>query len=385
MSKELINKLTSYLNIIVSFDNKSIDELKKISNTYNIGVYYKPPSDDRSTDQDKRICLRSNTTNFNMAINGIVISSPQGILVKPPKRLHHIELSNTDFFKKVNYKHYEMIEAATGTMLSLYYFQGQWYLSSSRSVDVNVLCINSKEPLMSIFMKLAKKQNLDINKLNVNYSYTFIICYQELHILPINRLYFVIAYDRKTDYYINIPELEHMQQTNLTSVKPDGISWKDFIIDKCSTATQRLVEHNDLFAVNGIIMRSKNSLSPDYYIHSNVTAFLHNAVFHYYNIHLKNVHIQRLYHVMLLFLQSDQNPELYNNLLYGIYKTEIDMINNYFELITQIYMNYTTHGPKPGMSPTMTKLFNEVQKQPTANLKRVEFIDMHLNIMDELF
>lgn len=97
-------------------------------------------------------------------------------------------LSNNDtqkciFDMKINNIPYKLMEAMEGTILSVYYYNNQWRISTRRISDIYTNKYNNNTNTYSMFLDALQTYNLDIDlfykSLDTNFSYTFLLVHHK--------------------------------------------------------------------------------------------------------------------------------------------------------------------------------------------------------------
>jgi hypothetical protein len=170
----------------LSGDDKTISSIREDFKAYGIKVSYSPNEKDRRVifSSMKQFRKSEETDLFISECNGLLLQSGTwDPLVIPPQTFK----SNINV-DEVNYRlareEYEVFEAQDGTVVSLYYFDKSWHLSTTKGFDVTKLKWNGliynqvlKEVLRSIEVDVAGfYTSLDVGK-----SYTFCFTHPKFH------------------------------------------------------------------------------------------------------------------------------------------------------------------------------------------------------------
>lgn len=334
-------------------------------------------------DGQKRILLRGagevNRSTYNF--NGIIVSKG-GILVYPPRQLKRIELRALGDLRSFDFSKYAITDAANGTMLTLYCWDNQWCLSTTRGVYVNDYAIVGANSLMYLFERLIERYGLTFSSFDPNVSYTFIMCHPDYHILPIEALYFVQAFSLAEQNVIACPAFLMGLRQPATEFKDCGnsaIARASFMSQKCMSATDRFMR-GDFDRISGFIMRSRSPGGYDYYVESDITQFLHR--FMYQSLRTVNIEARhRQLHFMLhVYLNAGQNSHLYD-LIKGRYSGDFAAIDESFTAVQGKYEQYIERGQMPLISE-FERLFGALHRDAVAPaaIRDPKYFELYFNL-----
>jgi len=92
-----------------------------------------------------------------------------------------IKMSNVEHF--YNQKFYNVYKAYDGTIINLYYYRGEWKISTNKGYDVTNLPINEKYTYQELFLYLLSSYpEFNIDNLDINKTYTFCMKYDKIHL-----------------------------------------------------------------------------------------------------------------------------------------------------------------------------------------------------------
>lgn len=125
---------------------------------------------------------------FHQEANGLILDAKTfSPLVVPPRSLkmnHSQELVN----KFINLGYYRIYKALDGTTINLYYFKGEWRISTTRGFSMAGVIWNGIKTYKQVLEDILKKKNLTwdtfTSLLDTNCCYTFGIKHQEYHKFP---------------------------------------------------------------------------------------------------------------------------------------------------------------------------------------------------------
>jgi len=83
-----------------------------------------------------------------------------------------------DFKKKINWNECVIEESIDGTMIVLYYYNDKWNISTKTTIDANCYW-NCDKTFKELFNETSNKIGLNLNILNKNFCYTFVLCHPE--------------------------------------------------------------------------------------------------------------------------------------------------------------------------------------------------------------
>jgi hypothetical protein len=138
---------------------------------------------DRYTDQD---------SSFYNICNGLVLGHEDNkwrVLAIPPRTLNH------EFNKKVIEKNldlYDIYKTYNGTIITLYYYDNKWCISTSNGFDVSELCWMGPKSYMDILLELMELYpDFNLELLQPHFSYTIGFSHPQFHLLEDKKLWLV--------------------------------------------------------------------------------------------------------------------------------------------------------------------------------------------------
>lgn len=185
--------MLKYLNNL----NKSLDETRS-----TIFTHYIKWCDDRQLYNDAerpeetRVIFYSDKfkSDFKNPItkecNGVVFGyNPKNkmkwrVIAYPPECFNMNPLSIQKMNKYYLSNAYQIYESLDGTMLTLYYYKGEWRMSSYKGYDVTILPFCNEKSYMDVFLELTKQKypTFSFDRLQKNKSYTICLRYHPYHI-----------------------------------------------------------------------------------------------------------------------------------------------------------------------------------------------------------
>lgn len=106
------------------------------------------------------------------------------ILSYPPECFNMNPLSIQKMNKYYLSNAYQIYESIDGTMLTLYYYNGEWRFSSYKGYDVTFLPFCNDKTYMEVFLDITKEKypSFSLDRLEKHKSYTVCVRYQPYHI-----------------------------------------------------------------------------------------------------------------------------------------------------------------------------------------------------------
>jgi hypothetical protein len=103
-------------------------------------------------------------------------------------------------FDKLDWNSTKVEESIDGTQIRLFYYDNQWKYATTRCIDANKARWFSNKSFYELFEEI---DNIDYDKLNIKYCYSFVLCHPE------NRI--VVNYD--------CPKLVHVMTRNMDTLE----------------------------------------------------------------------------------------------------------------------------------------------------------------------
>lgn len=315
--------------------------MNAILNPFGIEAFIKPNIGNSDDDEYviDRVCLRSIDESTRYFMNGVIVSG-EGIIARPPRRLKII--ANHDFLDKLDLSKYELIEASNGTMLTVYNHAHSWYIGTSRSYNISNVVLGGERGVFDVFSELARNAGIKLDELLPHVSYTFIISHQAYHIMPKEAIYFVIAYDRNLQEFVDIPEFDHLKQLNVSA----EYATTDKLKELAKTASSRFLQ-GDNHCVDGVVLRAKavyGDTIRDYYLPSDITDFLKFALFKRYNLHQHDNRFRRIQCSLLLYLNAEKNADAVHGIFAQEYADDFASIERYLTTVEDHIIAYKERG-----------------------------------------
>lgn len=356
-----LNTLIEFMNNYKDInDNNLKQELISLCCSYNLNFNYENGIDNTINKLIFRI--KKNNNNKNQLIyyycNGLVIDSKNKKYLSIPPMAFNKNYTNEIISKYM--EHYDLFKIIDGTIITIYYHDSRWCISSSNGYDVSSFywigkltyaaiiydLINRLYPSVidSIGIKLIDNEYLEFDNLNTNFSYTIGFRHHNFHPLLID-----------PEYIWNV---QHTNLNTLEVVFNDGILGlpNQILIENKYTIDQLLTINKESYDnrsknINihyGFILRSKNQIVTkeysnilldntllkkikkniyDYPSHLNRQYIDHNnrfqfiAIKNYFNKFDKN-------EMLLLYPQLLEYYNVYNKYVIDIVKCIIIIIKN---------------------------------------------------------
>lgn len=113
---------------------------------------------------------------------------------------------------KTRYSRFRMEYCEDGTVIRLYHYNGSWYTATTRCIDARKSYWSSDKTFNDMFWEIFNSSNYDINLLDTNYTYSFILIHKENRIVVhhkynnliyINRIHNETKQEDFTNYFYN--------------------------------------------------------------------------------------------------------------------------------------------------------------------------------------
>lgn len=162
-----MSKLREYIsfNNIESFDNLKND-LEKMGLTFK---------------EDDDLCLLKYDKN-NLEINDLLRDCRGTIINKANNRIIAFPIkgkyTNNEFFNNVSWDNCVVEESIDGTLITLYYFNDKWQISTKGTLDAKCRWSGNRY-FRDIFMEVCNDIELNFEKLKHNFTYSFVLCHPD--------------------------------------------------------------------------------------------------------------------------------------------------------------------------------------------------------------
>lgn len=245
--------MLKYLNNL----NKSLDDTRS-----TIFTHYIKWCDDRqmydasNPPEEVRVIFYSDKfkSDFKNPItkecNGVVFGyNPKNkmrwrVLAYPPECFNMNPLSIQKMNKYYLSNAYQIYESLDGTMLTLYYFNGEWRISSYKGYDVSCLLFCNGKTYMDVFLDLTKEKypTFSFDSLEKHKSYTVCLRYHPYHI-----------FDEQTGHK-SLPEdnsyIILIQSVDLSKEKQQAFDIRPQYTDEIGLPVQKPVLYNEKTITN---------------------------------------------------------------------------------------------------------------------------------------
>jgi hypothetical protein len=298
-----------------------------------------------------RVLIRSGPNDKVHFFNGVILSDTGEVICHPPKRLTRLEPTDARLDQLVGAvpkkRSHELIEAANGTVVSLYYYANRWQLATSRSVDASGMLSMGGDRLMGVFEALFEFKGFNWDDLELNHSYTFVLCHPAYHFVPLSELHFIVAWDRSKNAFSPAPE--KLAATAQLRRDFDAASVRDLCGRAPTDLWKALVGDSDAAAgawgtepPMGFLLRSTRPATADYYVESRLMSFLRRNIYENYRTAMSDVvelEWRKLYMLLHIYIASRDDPELFNLVFTqgGTYGPELEALKPFLERVERAY------------------------------------------------
>jgi hypothetical protein len=167
-----------------------IDDIEQIKNDF-YKVYIKVSYDNKIINGKRKVIFTSTkgmrSQKFDKIIyecNGLVLEAPSWKPLNVPCPTPKISVKNEVVNKFLNQNKYQIYKISDGTLIYLYYWNGLWYISTARGLDMEKVKLNGHEYhklLDDVLSKYSISFNDFTDLLDKNYSYSFVIRHPDIH------------------------------------------------------------------------------------------------------------------------------------------------------------------------------------------------------------
>jgi hypothetical protein len=112
------------------------------------------------------------------------------------------DIKNHSFFNEQNFQDIEQYIVSDGTMIRLFYHNGEWRKATNRRIDANNASWGPVKSFGALFDDAAEYNNLDYSKLNIENCYIFVLQH------PVNRIVEPVS---------SFPILHHIDTVHVSS------------------------------------------------------------------------------------------------------------------------------------------------------------------------
>jgi hypothetical protein len=220
--------------------------------------------------------------------NGIVIDYYTWKVLSYPPAALSFNMSEDTIIKHLESKTYKIYNIDFGTIITLYYYNGKWVISSANGYEIDNKIWIGTRTFRNLVDEIFEKYDIDVSKLNIHWCYTFGFHHNEYHPFdgagqPPIRAWFIRAVnivEYNTSFNIvsadntivdgKIPmQTENIELNKLAVSNPKGVMAN--IKDICSKSYVNYINDRRVTPVYGFVLLSANpSLIADVLIESDL-------------------------------------------------------------------------------------------------------------------
>lgn len=282
------------------------DELK--NELYKRYIYY-------NYDETRVILSPANkSTNFtSYSCNGLVLQQPSDenkdwkILSCPPVAASTVPLPK-------NIGSFKIYPARDGSVITFYYYQGRWQMSSTRGIDVGPIMWDGMISFEDAFyssLPLLKEKFLSILDKNRNMNYSFGFRNSLLHPFSsesVCSFWFIQAYDLLTNKICNVPEFAEYEQRQIS-----GTFTKAQLLENCANSVKNYEEKNEVN--HGYVLKNDRQT---FYLESKLHSIISDLYYDSsYVVNCKRYGVARHYY-MMVSVYAHRNDKIFAMLFPGL-------------------------------------------------------------------
>jgi hypothetical protein len=266
--------------------------LKTVAQLLKVTVYIKQGDDDELS----RVLFRSDGEDKLHRFNGIIFDKNGDVISYPVRRIIDAQmLGESDKFlsvlqTEINKYDYKVYHASNGTVVTIYYYMGNWRLSTSRGIEVDKYVLIGDKTYRQIFDELLTMLHIDMISFEQTKCYSFVMSHPTYHILPYKALVFLGGYDLKMKQFFNeaaAPQFSEIKQATKSLGKKETLALRlhDFTsssIARFFASINSTTDPNYYPKLFGFILRTTHPDGLDYYIESDMMEILKLGVFSTY-------------------------------------------------------------------------------------------------------
>ena len=314
------------------------------------------------------------------------------ILCVPPKALNPNKISIKKLSDMYKSGMYELYEAYDGSIVNMYFYEGEWRLSSVKGFDITHLQMFEQLSYKDVFMQIVENKypNFKFEGLNINYCYTFCMRYYPYHIFTENRS------NRIANTYMNVIQIVNMNTLCVENkdtinihnspmfnlklmglfinfpINSKNLSNVNVLMNKCKNALssyEKAITKNNTVVrpLYGYILRSIHPNIPNEYqnifFESSLMKVIRNGIYKDNHEHLRNGNYKLL--TISLFLNKRYN---------SVYKTVFQQFTEEFEslnIIVDTLIHAITHymytNQHLNLQPVIVQFITDVSNTMTEN------------------
>lgn len=300
------------MNIYQFLKNNSFDNIKNIitNKPYNLII-----KEDNDFPDLYMITYKRGISNLNNELvnqcRGLIIEKSTNKIICYTFNKSEDHSENNNF----NWNDYQIQRSIDGTQIRLFYYNDKWNVATTRCIDAKKSFWSSNKSFYDLFIETIP--NFPYDKLNINYSYAFVLCHPE------NKI--VINYDQAKIYHVLTRDLE-----TLSEIECDiGIEKPEIISEKFENILNDMNDVSDLKFEGFMLCDNQyQRIKIKYNYYNNIKELLYNTnnkFFRYLNLKYD----KKILNYLNIF---KEDTELFNkfkkeinNLVYDIYKNYINL------------------------------------------------------------
>jgi hypothetical protein len=201
-----------------------IDDIEHIKNDFN-KVNIKISYDSKITNGKRKVIFTSTkgmrSQKFDKIIyecNGLVLEAPTWKPLSVPCPTPKTSVKNEIFNKLLNKNQYQIYKISDGTLVYLYFWNGIWYISTARGLDMEKVKLNGYD-YNKLFNDILNKYSITFENftdlLDKKYSYSFVIRHSAIHPFTVEDELIFVHKIRYNNSNININRSNHDLPLNI--------------------------------------------------------------------------------------------------------------------------------------------------------------------------
>lgn len=332
-------------------------------NYYENRVILSPANSSPAFDTSDPVCR---------ACNGLLLQYNEEkweILSCPPPAPSNSRLPN-------DISEFDIYPAEDGSVITWYYYNGAWLMSSTRGIDVGPIIWDDLVSFEDAFfqsLKMDKQEFINMLDNNRQMNYSFGFRHPSLHpFKPSLKVWFIQAYDRVINEVVQQTQFDHLKQVRLTDLT------KELIIQRCN---QSVIDFEEKGIVNhGYVLRSPNQ---SFYVKSKLHKIISELYYdHQYVSQCKRYGVSRVFY-MLVSVFASKNDRIFKLLFPSLpYLDKFNEFNKKIIIAIDIIRDYMFK--KIECTPVYKELIESIQRNITIKVSDKDFeINMRSAILTE--
>ncbi len=236
-----------------------------------------------------------------------------------------------------NINEFDIYPAEDGTIITFYWYENNWLMSSTRGIDVGPIIWDETISFEAAFFEslmvhnITKHDFLEMLDQNRNMNYSFGFRHPSLHPFKSKmHVWFIQAYDLVINSIISQTNFDHLKQVKLVGLT------REKIIENCNNS---VIDFEEKGTVNfGYILRAPGQT---FYVKSKLYNIICDLYYdHHYVVQCKRHSVSRVFY-MLVSIYANKNDKIFKMLFPELpYLNKFDEFNRKIKIAIDIIRDY---------------------------------------------